>query len=46
MHVINENPLLARAAMDAVGQRRYKPYFRDREATPFETQVTVDFRLP
>jgi protein TonB len=46
MQVINGNPLLARAAMDAVRQRRYKPYFRVGEAAPFETQVTVDFRLP
>jgi len=46
MQVINGNPLLARAAMDAVRQRRYKPYFRDDEAVAFETQVTVDFRLP
>ncbi|MGA7770642.1 MAG: energy transducer TonB [Candidatus Sulfotelmatobacter sp.] len=46
MQVINGNPLLARAAMDAVRQRRYKPYLRDDEAVPFETQVTIDFRLP
>ncbi len=46
LQVINGNPLLARAAVDAVRQRRYKPYFRDGEAVPFETQVTVDFRRP
>src|SRR5258708_29360540 len=46
MQVINGNPLLARAAMDAVRQRRYKPYFRDGEAVFFENQITVDFPLP
>jgi protein TonB len=40
------DPVLARAAMDAVRQWRYKPYFLDGEPVDIQTQITVNFKLP
>lgn len=40
------DPLLARAAVDAVRQWQYKPYFLNGQPTEMETQVTVNFKLP
>jgi periplasmic protein TonB len=44
LNAINGNPLLIRAAMDAVSQWRYKPYVLNGEAVEVETFITVNFR--
>jgi protein TonB len=40
------DPLLARAAIDAVKQWEYKPYYLNGQPTEVQTQITVNFRLP
>jgi periplasmic protein TonB len=40
------DPMLARAAMDAVKQWRYKPYYLDGVPVEVQTQITVNFKLP
>jgi TonB family protein len=44
--VLGGDPVLARAAVDAVKQWKYKPYFLDGEPVDIQTQVTVNFKLP
>jgi periplasmic protein TonB len=39
-------PLLTRAATDAVKQWKYKPYLLNGEPVEIQTQITVDFKLP
>jgi periplasmic protein TonB len=43
---LSGDPVLGRAAMDAVRQWKYKPYFLNGEPVEVETQVTVNFKLP
>jgi periplasmic protein TonB len=43
---ISGDPVLGRAAMDAVRQWKYKPYYLNGEPVEVETQVTVNFKLP
>ena len=38
--------ILGRAAMDAVRQWKYKPYYLNGEPVEVETQITVNFKLP
>jgi periplasmic protein TonB len=38
--------VLGRAAMDAVRQWKYKPYYLNGEPVEVETQITVNFKLP
>jgi protein TonB len=38
-------PLLVRAALDAVRQWRYRPYYLNQEPIEVETQITVNFVL-
>jgi len=38
-------PLLVRAALDAVRQWRYRPYYLNQEPTEVETEITVKFVL-
>jgi protein TonB len=38
--------VLARAAMDAVKQWKYKPYLLDSQPMEIQTQITVNFTLP
>jgi protein TonB len=38
--------VLARAAMDAVRQWKYKPYYLNTEPIEIQTQITVNFTLP
>jgi protein TonB len=50
-HVTNVKVLkgdagLAHAALDAVRQWRYKPYYLDGVPVDIETQITVNFKLP
>jgi protein TonB len=44
--VLSGDPILARAAVDAVKQWKYKPYMLDGDAVEIQTQVTVNFKLP
>jgi TonB family protein len=46
LQVLKGDVMLARAAMDAVRQWRYKPYYLDGVPVDIETQITVNFRLP
>jgi protein TonB len=46
LQVLKGDAMLARAAMDAVRQWRYKPYYLDGVPVDIETQITVNFRLP
>ena len=43
---VSGEPILARAAVDAVKQWKYKPYYLNGEPVEITTQVTVNFRLP
>jgi periplasmic protein TonB len=43
---LSGDPVLGRAAMDAVRQWKYKPYYLNGEPVEVETQVTVNFKLP
>ena len=42
--VLKGDPLLAHAALDAVRQWRYKPYYLDGEPVEIQTQITVNFK--
>ena len=44
--VVSGEPLLTRAAVDAVKQWKYKPYQLNGEPVEIQTQVTVNFKLP
>ena len=44
--VVKGDAVLARAAMDAVKQWRYKPYYLDGVPVEIQTQITVNFKLP
>ena len=43
---ISGDPVLGKAAMDAVRQWKYKPYYLDGEPVEVQTQITVNFKLP
>jgi protein TonB len=43
--LLSGHPLLARAALDAVRQWKYRPYYLNGEPVEVETQVTVNFVL-
>lgn len=45
LHVVSGHPMLAPAAVEAVKQWRYKPYFLNGEPVEVETQITVNFTL-
>ena len=42
--VLKGNPILAAAALNAVRQWRYKPYYLDGEPIEIQTQITVNFK--
>jgi protein TonB len=46
LKVLNGDPILSRAATDAVSQWRYKPYFLNGEPVEIQTQIVVNFKLP
>lgn len=46
MKVLSGDAILARAAMEAVKQWKYKPYLLDSQPVEIETQITVNFKLP
>lgn len=43
---LSGDPVLGRAAIDAVRQWKYKPYYLNGEPVEVETQITVNFKLP
>jgi protein TonB len=45
LQVLSGHPMLVQAAIDAVKQWRYRPYFLNGEPVEVETQVTVNFLL-
>ncbi|MGZ7029840.1 MAG: energy transducer TonB [Terriglobales bacterium] len=45
LKVVSGHPMLTTAAVDAVKQWRYKPYFLNGEPVEVETQITVNFTL-
>jgi TonB family protein len=46
IRVISGDPTLARSAVDAVRQWKYRPYLLNDEPVAIETQITIIFRLP
>ncbi|HXZ80928.1 MAG TPA: energy transducer TonB [Terriglobales bacterium] len=45
LRLVSGHPMLAPAAIDAVKQWRYKPYFLNGEPVEVDTQITVNFNL-
>jgi len=45
LRLISGHPMLAPAAIEAVKQWKYKPYFLNGEPVEVETQITVNFTL-
>ncbi len=43
--VVSGSPLLAKAALDAIQQWRYRPYFLNDKAVEVETEISVKFYL-
>jgi protein TonB len=43
LQLVSGHPLLARSALDAVRQWRYRPYILNGEPVEVETQITVNF---
>jgi protein TonB len=46
LKVISGHPILARAAVDAVKQWKYRPYLLNGQAVEIDTQIAVNFKLP
>ena len=46
LKTMSGDPILARAASEAVRQWRYKPYYLDGDPVEIQTQITVNFKLP
>jgi len=46
VQVASGDPILARAATDAVRQWKYKPYLLNGAPVDIQTQITVSFKLP
>lgn len=44
--VLSGNAILAKAAIAAVKQWKYQPYYQNGQASAIETQATLDFKLP
>jgi protein TonB len=44
--VLSGPQVLSRAAIDAVKQWQYKPYYLDDQPVEIQTQITVNFKLP
>ena len=43
---LSGSPILGRAAIDAVRQWKYKPYYLNGQPVEIQTQITVNFKLP
>lgn len=46
LKVLTGDPTLAKAAVDAVRQWKYKPYYLDGEPVDIQTQISINFKLP
>jgi len=46
IRVLSGDPMLARAAEEAVKQWKYKPYYLNGEPVDIQTQITVNFKMP
>jgi TonB family protein len=46
VQIISGNPLLVHAAVDAVGQWRYKPYELNNQPVAMQTDIVIIFKLP
>jgi protein TonB len=44
--LISGDSVLSRAAIDAVKQWKYKPYYLGDQPVEIQTQITVNFKLP
>jgi TonB family protein len=44
--VLNGEPMLAQAAVDAVRQWKYRPFLLNAEPVEIQTQITINFKLP
>jgi protein TonB len=44
--LLSGDSVLARAAIDAVRQWKYKPYYLNDEPVEIQTQITINFKLP
>ena len=44
--LLSGDTVLSRAAIDAVKQWKYKPYYLDDQPVAIQTQITVKFKLP
>jgi protein TonB len=44
--LLSGDAVLGRAAMDAVKQWKYMPYYLDNQPVDIQTQITVNFKLP
>jgi TonB family protein len=44
--VVSGDPLLTKAASDAVKQWKYKPYLLNGEPVEIQTEITINFKLP
>jgi protein TonB len=44
--IVSGDSMLARAAVDAVRQWKYRPFLLNAEPVQIETQITINFRLP
>jgi protein TonB len=44
--LLSGDSVLSRAAIDAVKQWKYKPYYLDDQPVEIQTQITVNFKLP
>jgi protein TonB len=45
LKVLSGDPVLAKAALEAVRQWRYKPYYLDGDPVEIQTQITVNFKV-
>ncbi len=45
LHVLSGHPLLVQAALNAVSQWRYRPYYLNEEPVEVDTQINVNFTL-
>jgi protein TonB len=45
LRVVSGHPMLAQAALDAVKQWRYKPYYLNGEPVDVDTTINVNFTL-
>jgi protein TonB len=46
LKVVNGDAVLSRAALEAVRQWKYKPYYLNGDPVQIETQILVNFKLP